>query len=164
MYSQLHTLIISKTSHVIGNSATGRRYRGDLLQVGYPAFAVHNGSARSDCSCGHHSQNTENRLLIGVAGYVSHISVFMDSYWRIHRPAGCGKSTIAFPLTNRINDILITRSAASCEKAISAVCVSLDGWHYTRAQLDQMDDPVKAHWWRVSDYNLDNVPKAHPFE
>lgn len=120
--------------------------------------------SRSDCSCGHRSQNAENRLLIGVAGYVAHISVFMDSYWHIRRPAGCGKSTIAYPLINRINDILATRSAASCEKAISAVCVSLDGWHYTRAQLDQMDDPVKAHWWRVSDDNFDNVPKAHPFE
>ncbi|OXG46787.1 hypothetical protein J010_05247 [Cryptococcus neoformans] len=86
------------------------------------------------------SQNTENRLLIGVAG-----------------PAGCGKSTIAFPLTNRINDILITRSAASCEKAISAVCVSLDGWHYTRAQLDQMDDPVKAHWWRGAHFTFDQA-------
>lgn len=36
--------------------------------------------SRSDCSCGHRSQNAENRLLIGVAGYVAHISVFMDSY------------------------------------------------------------------------------------
>lgn len=23
---------------------------------------------------------------------------------------------------------------------------------------------MKAHWWRVSDDNFDNVPKAHPFE
>ncbi|KAE8538169.1 hypothetical protein D1P53_005507 [Cryptococcus gattii VGV] len=86
------------------------------------------------------SQNTENRLLIGIAG-----------------APGCGKSTIAYPLTKRINDILTTRSAAGREEPISAVCVSLDGWHYTRAQLDQMDDPVKAHWWRGAHFTFDRT-------
>lgn len=31
-----------------------------------------------------------------------------------------------------------------------AICVGLDGWHYSRAELDRFDDPVEAHWRRVS--------------
>jgi hypothetical protein len=30
-----------------------------------------------------------------------------------------------------------------------AICVSLDGWHYSRSMLDGFEDPVNAHWRRV---------------
>jgi len=31
-----------------------------------------------------------------------------------------------------------------------AICVGLDGWHYSRAELDTFPDPSEAHWRRVS--------------
>lgn len=56
-------------------------------------------------------------------------------------PPGCGKSTIAYPLVSRVNALLGGDEAA--------ICISLDGWHYSRAELDRMTDPVEAHWRRV---------------
>ncbi|KAK6904267.1 hypothetical protein L486_03850 [Kwoniella mangroviensis CBS 10435] len=74
----------------------------------------------------------DGRLLVGIAG-----------------PPGCGKSTIANPLTQHINSILQSpHETAQAERSTSAVCVSLDGWHYTLAELDAMEDPVYAHRWR----------------
>ena len=31
-----------------------------------------------------------------------------------------------------------------------AICVGLDGWHYSRAALDGFEDPKEAHYRRVS--------------
>jgi hypothetical protein len=56
-------------------------------------------------------------------------------------PPGCGKSTIAYPLVSHVNALLGGDEAA--------ICISLDGWHYSRAELDRMPDPVEAHWRRV---------------
>jgi hypothetical protein len=30
-----------------------------------------------------------------------------------------------------------------------AICVGLDGWHYSRADLDGFEDPKEAHYRRV---------------
>ncbi|WWD08203.1 hypothetical protein V865_006314 [Kwoniella europaea PYCC6329] len=88
----------------------------------------------------------DGRLLVGIAG-----------------PPGCGKSTIANPLTQRINSILRSRLGSSqAEEPICAVCVSLDGWHYTLAELDAMEDPVYAHRWRGAAFTF-NQPEYQKF-
>jgi hypothetical protein len=78
---------------------------------------------------------------------------------------GSGKSTTAYPLTDRLNELLgrpthpshvddrgdIASPApqAGAEGEV-AICVGLDGWHYSRAELDTFPDPSEAHWRRVS--------------
>jgi pantothenate kinase len=54
-----------------------------------------------------------------------------------------GKSTFAVLLTKHINELLKynNKRPESC----SAVLVGLDGWHLTRAQLDQFPDAKLAH-------------------
>lgn len=93
----------------------------------------------------------------------------------ICRAPGSGKSTLAYPLTSHLNAIIRHRpekqyhvdeatglmdtpphtGAAEGETTGKdsgdvAVCVGLDGWHHTRAELDTFDDPAEAHWRRVS--------------
>ena len=82
-------------------------------------------------------------------------------YIRIRSVPGAGKSTLAFPLTELVNELLGTPSSKSSlhvDKAQGlvspeetngssdagqiAVSVSLDGWHTTRANLDKM--PVRC--------------------
>ncbi|BEI95703.1 hypothetical protein CcaverHIS631_0106520 [Cutaneotrichosporon cavernicola] len=74
---------------------------------------------------------TGSRLLVAIAG----------------RP-GSGKSTLAHPLVERVNE-LVGQSPAP------AVCVGLDGWHCSRAQLDASSDPEDAHWWRGAAHTFD---------
>ncbi|WWC65536.1 uncharacterized protein I303_108154 [Kwoniella dejecticola CBS 10117] len=94
----------------------------------------------------YHARAGDTRLLVGIAG-----------------PPGCGKSTIANPLTQRINSILHSaHSPSQAEESISAVCVSLDGWHYTLAELDAMEDPVYAHRWRGAAFSF-NQPEYRKF-
>jgi hypothetical protein len=77
---------------------------------------------------------------------------------------GSGKSTAAYPLTDRLNELLGRPThtshvdargdiASPAEEAGTegeiAICVGLDGWHYSRRELDGFDDPVEAHWRRV---------------
>ncbi|KAJ3564715.1 hypothetical protein NP233_g8115 [Leucocoprinus birnbaumii] len=64
----------------------------------------------------------QKRLLIGIAGI----------------PAS-GKSTFALSLAKQLSSLLVN----SPEEA--AILVGLDGWHYTRAELDAMPDPKLAH-------------------
>ena len=62
-------------------------------------------------------------------------------------PPGSGKSTVVDPLLLRVNQLLSENGAGQSD---SAICVSLDGWHMYRHELDAMPDPVEAHWRRVS--------------
>lgn len=86
------------------------------------------------------------------------------------RPPGSGKSTLAYPLTSHINALLLGRapepSSTDLDTGLTsrpgdsdtpeqpgdedvAICVGLDGWHYSRKELDGFDDPIEAHWRRV---------------
>ncbi|RXK37744.1 hypothetical protein M231_04993 [Tremella mesenterica] len=85
-------------------------------------------------------------------------------------PPGCGKSTLAFPLVDKINSLLssppthhpsivdsstalATQPQESPDKP--AVSVSLDGWHYPRAILDTFPDPQEAHYYRGAPFTFD---------
>lgn len=87
-----------------------------------------------------------HRLLIGISGI----------------PAA-GKSTFAALLTERINRLLKTGHADGAEDALAgskptleAILVSMDGWHLTRAQLDDMPDPKLAHDRRGAHWTFDS--------
>ncbi|RSH82850.1 hypothetical protein EHS25_005840 [Saitozyma podzolica] len=85
----------------------------------------------------YHRKPADRRLLVAIAG-----------------PPGCGKSTIAYPLVSHVNALL------GGDKA--AICISLDGWHYSRAELDRMSDPVEAHWRRGAAFTFD-LPSYRDF-
>lgn len=101
----------------------------------------------------------------------SWVSYFVYSMTYLSRP-GSGKSTTAYPLTDRLNtllghpthsshldprgDIASPAPQAGAEGEI-AICVGLDGWHYSRAELDTFPDPQEAHWRRVRLYVLDKM-------
>ncbi|WVF71528.1 hypothetical protein IAT40_006336 [Kwoniella sp. CBS 6097] len=97
------------------------------------------------------------RLLVAIAG-----------------PPGSGKSTLAYPLTDHLNTLLLhhrppnpshIEQPKSLELAEAsdtqggadeiAICVGLDGWHYSRAELDGFDDPEEAHWRRGAAFTFD---------
>lgn len=53
-----------------------------------------------------------------------------------------------------------TRRSSSASSAFStddevAICVGLDGWHHTRAELDRFPDPEMAHWRRGAAFTFD---------
>ncbi|WWC89382.1 uncharacterized protein L201_004305 [Kwoniella dendrophila CBS 6074] len=92
----------------------------------------------------------DKRLLVAIAG-----------------PPGSGKSTLAYPLTDALNSKLLhhppenpshIEQPKSLELAEAnedqgkndeiAICVGLDGWHYSRKELDGFEDPKEAHWRR----------------
>ena len=83
--------------------------------------------------------NAPNRILVGVAG-----------------PPGSGKSTVMEHVVNSINVM------PSSGRRLQAVGVSLDGFHYTRAQLDTFDDPIDAHRRRGAPWTFD-VPAILEF-
>lgn len=76
-----------------------------------------------------------SRILVGIAGV----------------PAS-GKSTFTQLLTSHINHALESLPEESISRAI---LVGLDGWHYTRAQLDLFPDPISAHNRRGSHWTFD---------
>lgn len=71
----------------------------------------------------------DRRLLVGIAGI----------------PAS-GKSTFALKLASAL-----TNSPAGS----ATILVGLDGWHYTRAELDAMPDPKLAHDRRGAHWTFD---------
>ncbi|KZV97681.1 P-loop containing nucleoside triphosphate hydrolase protein [Exidia glandulosa HHB12029] len=75
------------------------------------------------------SDPTSGRLLVGISGF----------------PAS-GKSTIARAIAKRVNTLA---------GADIAVVVGLDGWHFSRAHLDTMPDPVLAHARRGAHWTFD---------
>jgi hypothetical protein len=93
----------------------------------------------------------------------SYTPAHLDLTWS-SRP-GSGKSTTAYPLTDRLNELLGRKThhsnidprgdiaspapEAGAEGEI-AICVGLDGWHYSRKELDTFPNPQEAHWRRVS--------------
>ena len=62
--------------------------------------------------------------------------------------AGSGKSTLAKRLEGRINGL---------PSLPSPICkaVGMDGYHYTRQQLDAFEDPVMAHKRRGAHFTFD---------
>ncbi|WFD38538.1 uncharacterized protein MJAP1_001494 [Malassezia japonica] len=73
--------------------------------------------------------DTPRRFLVGLSGI-----------------PGSGKTTLARCVTDAVN-----RQAG----AEVCVCVGMDGFHYTRAQLDAMDDPAYAHARRGAAFTFD---------
>ncbi|WVN88313.1 uncharacterized protein L203_103518 [Cryptococcus depauperatus CBS 7841] len=99
----------------------------------------------------------DKRLLVAVAG-----------------PPGSGKSTFAYPLADALNvyvlghapinpsfiespssHLLATSSSKQKSSDEVAVTVGLDGWHYSRKELDDFDDPKEAHWRRGAAFTFD---------
>ncbi|KAG6849763.1 hypothetical protein H0H93_005445 [Arthromyces matolae] len=76
---------------------------------------------------------TSSRLLVGICGI----------------PAS-GKSTFAVLVTKYTNQLLDSTGNTS-----SALLIGLDGWHLSRAQLDQFPDPKLAHDRRGSYWTFD---------
>jgi pantothenate kinase len=72
------------------------------------------------------------RTLVGIAG-----------------PPGSGKTTIASHVLALLN------SPAGTVAPIPAVAVPMDGFHYTRAQLDDFADPAEAHKRRGAPWTFD---------
>lgn len=72
------------------------------------------------------------RTLVGIAG-----------------PPGSGKTTIAAHVLTLLN------SPAMTGVPIPAVAVAMDGFHYTRAQLDDFADPAEAHKRRGAPWTFD---------
>jgi len=84
------------------------------------------------------SSTPATRILVGIAGI----------------PAS-GKSSFAQFLTDRINQA--GALLADRDDQRPAVLVPLDGWHYTRAQLDLFPDPKTARDRRGSHWTFDST-------
>ncbi|KAI0521280.1 P-loop containing nucleoside triphosphate hydrolase protein [Xylaria bambusicola] len=71
----------------------------------------------------------QHRILIAVSG-----------------SPGSGKSTIASQVVQRINSIL--------QRPV-AICIAMDGFHYTREYLDTLPNRVEAHACRGAEWTFD---------
>lgn len=80
----------------------------------------------------------DSRLLVGITGI-----------------AASGKSTFAARIIERTRAILHDLPGDNALAGSTAVLVGLDGWHLTRAQLDQMPDPKLAHERRGIHWTFD---------
>lgn len=78
------------------------------------------------------SSRAPRRTLVGIAG-----------------PPGSGKTTIAAHVLRLLNT---TRVDGPLKPAVA---VAMDGFHYTRAQLDAFPDPVEAHRRRGAPWTFD---------
>lgn len=78
------------------------------------------------------SSRAPKRTLVGIAG-----------------PPGSGKTTIAAHVLTRLNAM----PANGPLKPV--VAVAMDGFHYTRAQLDAFSDPAEAHKRRGAPWTFD---------
>ncbi|WP_299873662.1 AAA family ATPase [uncultured Cocleimonas sp.] len=56
---------------------------------------------------------------------------------------GSGKSTLSAELQKRLEDLLLV--------------IPLDGYHYYRSELDQMDDPAEAHMRRGAPFTFNSA-------
>jgi pantothenate kinase len=78
------------------------------------------------------SDRAPHRTLVGIAG-----------------PPGSGKTTIA------TNVLALLNTNPTSGTPLPAVAVAMDGFHYTRAQLDAFPDPVEAHKRRGAPWTFD---------
>jgi pantothenate kinase len=78
------------------------------------------------------SARAPHRTLVGIAG-----------------PPGSGKTTIAAHVLAHLN------SNPTNGTPLPAVAVAMDGFHYTRAQLDAFPDPAEAHKRRGAPWTFD---------
>lgn len=67
-----------------------------------------------------------------------------------------GKSTFAQRLVNHLNRYE-SQNEQPVTQSSRAVLIGLDGWHYTRAQLDLFPDPKLAHDRRGSHWTFDGT-------
>ncbi|KAI1874080.1 uncharacterized protein JN550_002659 [Neoarthrinium moseri] len=65
---------------------------------------------------------------------------------------GSGKTTLSQRVTDQLNAL---HQASHPGSDPIAIFVPMDGYHYTRAILDQMPDPVKAHARRGAEFTFD---------
>ncbi|TDL22360.1 P-loop containing nucleoside triphosphate hydrolase protein [Rickenella mellea] len=89
---------------------------------------------------------SDARILVGLAGV----------------PAG-GKSTLAGLIVTHANKLLQQPQFLGEESkayGATAVAVGIDGWHLTRAQLDSLPDPQRAHKCRGSHWTFDALGYA----
>lgn len=88
---------------------------------------------------------TERKYMVGIAGV-----------------PGSGKSTTAKAVCAKINSM-----RPRLDKHHVAVVVGMDGYHYTRQQLDQFPDPDEAHARRGAYWTFDSasfVDKMHELQ
>ncbi|KAI8865684.1 hypothetical protein GQ42DRAFT_102828, partial [Ramicandelaber brevisporus] len=72
---------------------------------------------------------------------------------------GAGKTTTTRVLAKRINELVLGSSSApaATEAAVAAaVVVPMDGFHWTRAELDTFPDPEEAHRRRGAPFAFDD--------
>ncbi|KAL1923305.1 uncharacterized protein VTP21DRAFT_8285 [Calcarisporiella thermophila] len=78
-----------------------------------------------------HASDPNRRILVAIAGI-----------------AGSGKTTISSELERRLNN-----------RGVGAIAVSMDGYHLTRKELDDFDNPSEAHarrgaFWTFNPHGL----------
>ena len=81
------------------------------------------------------SSRQPQRTIIGIAG-----------------PPGCGKSTIAAHVVQLLND---SQQDKASPKQNLAMAIGMDGFHYTRAQLDAFPDALEMHKRRGAPWTFD---------
>lgn len=70
-------------------------------------------------------------------------------------PPGGGKSTLAALVRERADALLRQQQEPSSSSSSLAVILPMDGFHYTRAQLDAFPDPRAAHARRGAPHTFD---------
>ncbi|KAL5604924.1 hypothetical protein BROUX41_001745 [Berkeleyomyces rouxiae] len=71
---------------------------------------------------------------------------------------GSGKTTLAQAMTTTLNSRLQTTAGTnSTSTAPPVVCISMDGFHYTRAYLSTMHNAVEAHARRGAAFTFDSA-------
>lgn len=101
----------------------------------------------------------ERRLIIGVSGMPGSGQTRSQlTPWKLRScgtdpAAATGKSTLAATIVDRLNGI--NQNAGHSKLAKVAAVVPMDGFHYTRKQLDAMPDPVTAHARRGAAFTFD---------
>ena len=69
-------------------------------------------------------------------------------YWiGVAGPPGSGKSTLVQDLVTEFNT----------SRHLTAIGIPMDGYHYTRHELDQMSDPAAAHRFRGAPFTFNGV-------
>lgn len=104
-----------------------------------------------------HALKEGERYMVSISGIPgSGMFLFPQSYFSgINIPGG--KTTLAQIITDRMNAADYS-SGLSCER--TAVCLSMDGYHMTRAELSEMPNAAEAHERRGAPWTF-NVHALH---